>query len=398
MLVPQVNLRDLATQCRAKFFEAAPEADIVVTTDRRHIGYLAGYRGITHDGVSPYAQGAIATRDCVALVTGASDAAAALEVMEDVAAIWRYGRFYVFAAEGVAGYDDMPEPAPSFEDAVLRCLARWTTNGDTIALDVTRHSVEMAIRTKFGTARFLDAVPGLVEARTVKLPGELDLLRHASRITDKAIEYAVSAIVPNMTELEIAAAIQAHIVANGGVPRFSVVTSGERSSRVDAYASPRRIDLGDTVRLDIGCTVKGYSADMARTVVVGEPTPLQADRYQALLEGEQAQVDLIKPGIRARDLFDVAVATVRRGALPGYQRNHCGHGIGLASHEFPLLDASADVPLVPGMVLCVETPFYELGWGGMMVEDTVIVTETGHELLTTTSRDLVPPHLRGKHS
>ncbi len=390
MTFPAVRMAALAAECRDKLFCSTPDADIVVTTDRRHIGYLTGYHGITHNGTAPYAQAAIATRSRVALVTGASDAAAALEVMDDVHAIWRYGEFYVSSSDGVPGYADMPPAAASFQEAVLNCLSSFRPEKATIALDVQGQEIEWAIQGRFAGAIYRAALPGLVIARSIKLPGELELLRHASRITDDAIAIAISEMSPTITELDISSMIQGHIVRQGGIPKFTVVTSGERSSRVDAFATPRVVGDGSTVRLDIGCTVNGYASDMARTIVVGEPTAKQSARYLALLDGEQAQVNLIGPGVAARDLYDIAVETVRRGALPNYQRNHCGHGIGLTSHEYPMLDAKAEAILAPGMVLCVETPYYELGWGGMMVEDTAIVTETGHELLTTSSRDLMP--------
>ncbi len=390
MTFPDVHMAVLAADCRDKFFRSAPDADVVVTTDRRHIGYLTGYHGITHNGTARYAQAAIATRSRVAIVTGASDAAAALEIMGDVQAIWRYGTFYVSSSDGVPGYADMPASEASFEEAVLNCLASFRPEKATIALDVQWPKLEPAIKGRFAGATYCPALPGLVLARSVKLPGELELLRYASRITDEAVATALADVSPTLTEFDISSTIQAHIVRQGGIPKFTVVTSGERSSRVDAFATPRVVGDGATVRLDVGCTVNGYASDMARTIVVGEPTAKQATRYQALLDGEQAQINLIRPGIAARDLYNIAVETVRRGALPTYQRNHCGHGIGLTSHEYPMLDAEAEAILAPGMVLCVETPYYELGWGGMMVEDTAIVTETGHELLTTSSRDLVP--------
>jgi Xaa-Pro aminopeptidase len=89
-------------------------------------------------------------------------------------------------------------------------------------------------------------------------------------------------------------------------------------------------------------------------------------------------------------LFDVAVDTVRKGALPEYQRTHCGHGIGLAAHEFPVLNpANRDVIVEEGMVFCIETPYYEIGWGGMMVEDMIVVRRHGPELLTKLPRELL---------
>jgi Xaa-Pro aminopeptidase len=125
--------------------------------------------------------------------------------------------------------------------------------------------------------------------------------------------------------------------------------------------------------------------------VIGEPSREQKARYDALLAGELAQLELAKPGIVASDLFHVAVEKVKKGALQNYQRTHCGHGIGIAAHEFPTLNAAnRDVVVEEGMIFCVETPYYEIGWGGMMVEDMIVIRPGGHELLTHLPRELRP--------
>ena len=94
------------------------------------------------------------------------------------------------------------------------------------------------------------------------------------------------------------------------------------------------------------------------------------------------------PGVRAGELFDVAVAAVEGAGLSPYRRHHCGHGIGSSVYEPPIVSPGADDVIEPGMVVCLETPFYELGWGGMMVEDTIVVTGGGHRMLTRSDRSL----------
>ncbi|APA87172.1 Xaa-Pro peptidase family protein [Paraburkholderia sprentiae WSM5005] len=378
---------NLAFSCREKLFSTAPELDLIITTDPVHVGYLTGYRSILQDA-GPYAQAAIATRDRVALITGASDAAAALEELEDPFCIWRYGTFYVGATAGVASYADMPAPGANYADTIVSALSSFDLRGARVGLDTRDERLAHTIWRQFPQAAFQNGAPSLKRARATKLRDELVLLRHASCITDKALESIVPMIRAGVTELDIAREITSTIVQGGGIPRFVVVTSGERSSRVDAYARNKRLEDGDLVRMDIGCTVNGYCSDMARTLTVGGPSDQQAERYAALLAGEQAQIAALRPGALASDIFKIAIGAVRKGALPDYQRNHCGHGIGLHSHEFPPIAPDSNVLLEPGMVFCVETPYYELGWGGMMVEDTAIITDDGHELLTHSAREL----------
>lgn len=303
-------------------------------------------------------------------------------------AIWRYGTFYVSSSGELPSYNDMPAARESAAEALSAALESLMRGSKKIGCDLHRPELRSIAETALPQAVFVSASGGFRSSRAIKLPGELDFLRQASRITDEAIANVASMMRPGVRELEIAAEITRVITIGGGISRFVVVTSGERSSRVDAYARDRVLQEGDLVRMDIGATVNGYYSDMARTYSVGDPGALAKDRYAALLRGELAGLELIRPGISAGEIFETALKEVRSGALPQYQRNHCGHGVGLRAHEFPLIGPASETILEPGMVLCVETPYYEIGWGGMMVEDTVIVTEDGHELLTHSPRDL----------
>jgi Xaa-Pro aminopeptidase len=234
----------------------------------------------------------------------------------------------------------------------------------------------------------MSAGPWVRSVRAVKLPGEIDRLSEAARLAEEGIAAAMESARPGASEQDLAAIVAATMSARGGMPRFVVVTAGERSALSDARATARPLRPGDLVRFDVGCTVDGYWSDVGRTAVVGGPDRRQADRYEAILAGEDAQLAVIRPGVSAGELFDVAVGAVEGAGLRPYRRHHCGHGIGLAVYEPPIVSPGEDTVVVPGMVLCLETPFYELGWGGMMVEDTVLVTGEGHRRLTASDRAL----------
>lgn len=379
----------LARQCRERFFSLTPDVDVVITTDPIHIGYLSGYRSILHD-MPGYRQALIATRERIALVTGASDGAAALEILGNPETIWRYGLFFVERNGQTVGYPDMPDASDDFRSALNAAMRSFALERMSVGLDVPDASDHAFVESVSGAEKTMKLDGAFRASRMIKLDGELDRLRKASRITDDALAAIHPLVRAGVSELEIAAEISANMVRGGGIARFVVVTSGERSSRVDAYAVDKKLADGDLLRIDVGCTVGGYYSDMARTLVVGEPSDVQAARYQSLLDGELAQLDMLKPGVVASEVYDVAMRKVREGALPGYNRNHCGHAIGLKAHEYPAIAPGQNVVLKPGMVFCVETPYYELGWGGMMVEDTAIITDDGCELLTVSSRQLRP--------
>jgi Xaa-Pro aminopeptidase len=166
------------------------------------------------------------------------------------------------------------------------------------------------------------------------------------------------------------------------------VTIGERAALADVYPTDRALRPGDLVRFDLGCLVGPYRSDISRTAVTGKPTEKQARYYAAILAGERAAIAAMKPGVPVSQLFDVAVRVTRESGLPHYQRHHVGHGIGLEPYDPPTINAATNTALEPGMVFCVETPYYEHGWGGVQVEDAIEVTPGGSRTLTRSSQDL----------
>jgi Xaa-Pro aminopeptidase len=383
------DLKATADKARAKVFsECREDADVIVTTDPTHVGYLCGYRSILLDADRTYRCAAVVARDETILVTGASDAAPALEVLRDPARIYRYGLFYVESSGNGPDYSAWPKAESTFLDALRSAIKSTVRPHHVVGLDCAGKLELQEVEGMLDSGSF-DARANILKARSTKFPEEIDKIRHAAEITEKGMQNAFLHAKEGVTELELSTIISAEIIAGGGIPRFVVVTSGGRSALADAYATKAKLCKGDLLRLDVGCTVEGYWADTARTAVVGEPSREQQQRYDALLKGELAQLEIARPGVTAGELFNVAVTGVRGGALPNYKRTHCGHGIGLSAHEFPTLNVlNQDVKIAPGMVLCVETPYYEIGWGGMMVEDMIVVQERGIECLTRLPREL----------
>jgi Xaa-Pro dipeptidase len=297
---------------------------------------------------------------------------------------------FFFESSDGAGVDlsALPKPESTFVDALRAAVAATVKPRQRVGLDCA-NAWELQELKNLAGPRSFDARPAILKARRTKLPEEIEKIAHPAAITERGLEKALARGKVGVSERELSTIIASEMRAGGGVPRFVVATSGERSALADAYATPAKLRSGDLVRFDIGCTVDGYWADMARTAVVGEPTREQQQRYDALLAGEEAQRALARSGVSAGDLFKVAVERVRQGALPAYTRSNCGHGIGIDVHEFPALSAANEgVALEDGMILCVETPYYQIGWGGMMVEDMIVVGPTGNECLTHLPRDL----------
>lgn len=349
---------------------AAAPYDAIVLTEPESVLYATGYRSMPGQVFRGHRMAAVVTGDDLWLICTAADAPAAAAAGIPVDRLVPFGRFYVEAGSDDADHQEVTRMADRHPDleAALRA-----------ALDRLPSGAKVARETETDVA---------AAARAVKLPGEVALLRYAARLSEAAVGAALAAAGPGTTERELAAAIAATMTAGGGDPRFVVATTGERSALADVLPTDRPWQPGETARFDVGCVVDGYWSDIGRTAVLGEPDERQRRVYAAVHAGEQAQLDAARPGVTAEELFRIGLAGTGAG-VPRYRRQHCGHGIGLSIYEPPILAPGADTPLRAGMTFCFETPYYELGWGGMMVEDTVVITEDGYEMLCSGERDLL---------
>ena len=145
---------------------------------------------------------------------------------------------------------------------------------------------------------------------------------------------------------------------------------------------------GDIIRFDVGGRYKHYRADIARNGVLGEPTKKLAQYHRAICVGLDRAIEMIRPGVRADDVFEASVETVRREGIPHYRRSHVGHGIGLDGYDVPNIAPCNSEVFEEGMVICVETPYYEMGFGGLQVEDTLVVTKDGVESFMLSGTEL----------
>jgi Xaa-Pro aminopeptidase len=222
----------------------------------------------------------------------------------------------------------------------------------------------------------------------VKSPEEVRRLERAALIAEDGVAAVLGMLKAGVTEREAATVYEQEVLRKGAQPFFTVVTMGERAALADVYASERALAPGDLVRFDLGCVYQGYRSDISRTAVLGAPSDKQRRYYDAIRDGERAAIAAMKPGVPVNRIFEIAVHVTREAGLPHYERHHVGHGIGLEPYDPPTINATTHGALEPGMVFCVETPYYEHGWGGVQVEDAVEITATGARQLTRSSQEL----------
>jgi Xaa-Pro aminopeptidase len=236
---------------------------------------------------------------------------------------------------------------------------------------------------------------GLLEQlRLVKDSNEIERIAAAVDCSDKAFAevLAIGAIKPGATELSVAAALESAMRRGGSTrPAFdTIVASGPRSALPHGRASGRVICAGDLVTMDFGATVDGYCSDITRTVIVGEASAEQRRLYDLVLAAQLAGVDAIRAGRTGCAVDAVAREIIAAAGHAEHFGHGLGHGVGLAVHEGPRLSTvGADDPLVPGMVTSVEPGVYIPGWGGVRIEDLVVVTQDGCQVLTKAPKQLI---------
>ncbi len=363
--------------------------DAFLAVSAANILDATGYRSM---GASVFGQptmGAFVTGDRTVVAAPVADAAPATAEAIEADDFVPYGRFFFESAS------DLPAAfTPDLHGGIVEAmtaaaktagLTRATIGVDEVALNP---NVLAQLSLALPAVRFVDASGWAVRTRSRKLPAELELLERACHLAEDGIAAAIDAAEVGMNEIELATVVNGVITSGGGEPRFTVVSSGPRSAFADVFPTARKIAAGDLLRFDVGCIVQGYWSDIGRTAVIGAPNDLQAKRYQAIRDGEEQQLAAVKAGVTAAEMFQLAVDTVEANGLAPYRRQHCGHGIGMDVYEAPVINGTTDRELEAGMTFCFETPYYEVGWGGMMVEDTLVVTAEGHRRFTRTDREL----------
>jgi len=227
------------------------------------------------------------------------------------------------------------------------------------------------------------------EIRMVKSDEEIRRIQEAVRITEKAWETTLEQTREGMTEIEFAEIYQHTIISDGGKISSWMgmygppIAFGRRTAFVDiALPSDYKLKKGDIIRFDGGCSYMGYPCDMARSAVLGQPSEKLRKYWNAIFEGEKLAIDMAKPGVKASVIFNSVIEKVRKSGIPHYKRHHTGHGLGVDGYDPPLISPNDHTPLEEGMVLCFETPYYEVGWGGILHEDIVVITKNEPRYLT----------------
>ena len=232
---------------------------------------------------------------------------------------------------------------------------------------------------------------GLVKRlRAVKSAEELRRIKKAMEVTQEGARAILREARAGITEKQlVAAARRACLEAGADHVDFVIVGAAENGAIVHGAPTDYALKDGDVVRFDLGAVYQGYPGDFARTFVVGDTASEQdARHYRAVYEAVQAGIRAVKPGVTAGQVFEAQLAA-GRAIDPGLNREHAGHGVGVEIHEEPMIYAGSDFVLEEGMVVMIENGRYINGQAGYQLEDLVLVTADGYDVLTSVPRELV---------
>lgn len=248
------------------------------------------------------------------------------------------------------------------------------------------------LKTKLGAGIKLVPVSGVVEnLRAVKSPGEITRIRAAVNANSQAFSKTLSRVKPGVREMDVAAELDFQMRMLGAEkPAFeTIVASGTRTALPHAHPTSKKIEAGELLLIDMGATLDGYTSDMTRMAHLGAPSKRTIALYKAVLAAQLAGIAAVRAGMPVSKVDAAAREVLKRHELDKAFVHSTGHGLGLEIHEGPRIAKKEKTKLRAGMVITIEPGAYIEGFGGVRIEDTVLVTETGCEILTPTSKELV---------
>lgn len=381
---------------------AAQDLDAIIATAPENVTYLSGFWALPQwirRGSQTFAVWPASGHEMPSIVTEASILDQIADQAVNAGSVHVYGECHT---ETVGC--DLPNETdrryagllrlPRFKNAtnaLSACLEQAGLTNGRIGIDesglLLAQWTELSVA--FPRVQWVPALDILRDVRAVKTQEEVRRLRKAARIAENSVDAALSIAKPGASEVELARALHVRTVLEDASPVLGCIGTGPRSALANVQPSNRLLQDGDVIRFDVGGRYRHYRADIARMAVLGKPSRELCRVHDALREGVRRGLEVLRPGLPVARLFDEIVGTVRRAGLQGYSRHHVGHGIGLDGYDRPLICADSRHVIEEGMVLCLETPHYEIGRWGLQAEEMVLVGAQDAELMTRSSGELI---------
>jgi Xaa-Pro aminopeptidase len=274
----------------------------------------------------------------------------------------------------------------STEDKIINTLIKKIklSNLQNIEFDTLPNPIYIELINKFKEIQITQNQKSILNLRRIKDEQEISFLRKASMLADVGIEAGIQAIKPGLKEFEIAAEAEYAMRLHGseGIAFDTIIASGPRSAYPHGVCTDKVINKGDFVTLDLGAISSGYRSDITRTIVVGTPTQKQSIMLELVLRAHHKALECVHANINAQEVDSNAREIIKNGGYGKQFLHGLGHGVGLAIHEPPTLSSRSEDVLKAGNVVTVEPGIYIEGFGGVRIEDTVLVHKNYGERLT----------------
>mgnify|MGYP000034463250 FL=1 len=262
----------------------------------------------------------------------------------------------------------------------------------TIGYEASHLTVEQYQNLQSEVKAELVPADGIIEEfRSIKRPEEIECLRISCDIASRAYEKIQKDIRVGITEKELAARLSLYMVLEGAdtQPYGNILISGARTSLLHGIPSQKAIEYGDLVLMDYGCQYHGYLSDMTRTLVVGRATLKQKEVYKIEQQMVAAVEGFLKDGVSASDAYYESTKIIEGTEYFPYHYTGIGHGVGMFVHEIPFMSPVSKNIVHANNVMTVEPGIYIPGWGGIRIEDQLLITETGNENLISATKELI---------
>lgn len=358
--------------------QASPDVDAVLCTSPENIYFFTGFRTMLYTRFTAVLVRLDRPDDPVLLALSVDR-----RLIEDRvwSPIW-------ISRVAYHGTDPLPDVAPSPAAALTPHL----TGIRRLGVDSLRLSELEEVRQAAPGVEIVQVAPLVDSLKLIKQAQEVEYLRRANLLAMRGMEQARAMLGAGpVTELEIAVRLEAEARLAGadGFGYPTLVSCGAKMAAVHSPALPRPVEPGQPLRIAFGPMVQWYTADVVRTLCLGEPPGELVRLQDGFLEAQEAVIRLIRPGVAVPELMAAVRAVYERRNLLGYWRNNIGHGLGLTIHEPPKIGGASRMALDKGMVVAIEPSLMIPGFGGYAHCDVVHVTETGCELLTPGLRGIV---------
>ena len=342
-------------------FIAAKSLDAFLVRKKENIAYLTGSRG----------------EDAVLFISAKGNI-----LITDS----RYKEEYKKTAEGcsVRAVGGGLKPPPTLNEIITESCVEARSKAIGFEADNLTYQGYLNLKKRLAKRRLAALTQAVERLRMIKDQGEIRHIRQACKNGARLMNYAVRSLKPGAAENKIKRMIEAYALKNNlEAAGFDIiVASGTNASMPHAPASNKIIKKQEMVIIDLGAMYSGYNSDLTRTVFLGKIDREYSRIYAIVLASQRTAIENLRPGVRAKDIDAVSRRYISDKGMGSFFLHSLGHGIGRETHEIPAISRTSDIKLEKGMVITIEPGIYIPGWGGVRIEDTVLITENGREVLT----------------